>query len=392
MDRSVIHLNVADFAVAVERRMDARLRDRPVIIAPEGAARAAVYDMSEEAYQAGVRKGAPLREAVRVCRDARVIPPHPARYEQAMGDLIRRAAPYSPLIEPGCGDGHLFMDVTGVGRLFGPPMDVAWRIRGQARKDLGLDPIWSVGPNKLVAKVATRLVKPTGEYIVAAGEEEAFLAPLSLELIPGIEAADLARLRDFNLTRVSQVLCLSLEQLAVPFGRRAGYLYEAVRGRDASPVTPLGQAPPAVVADHEFGTDVNCASALEATLYAMTETAGNRLRRRCMAAGNVAVTLDYSDGVRRIRQRAVKPAAADDQTLFEFARSAFYLAWNRRVRVRHIRLACGPLTFPPAQLPLFPEPRQQAEKRASLMAAMDKIRRRYGWDAVRFCRTAAQAC
>ncbi|NTV53591.1 MAG: DNA polymerase IV, partial [Candidatus Firestonebacteria bacterium] len=75
-ERSIIHLNVVDFAVAVERTLDSRLRERPVIIAPEGAARGAVYDMSEEAYGAGVRKGMALSRARRACRDAAVIPPH----------------------------------------------------------------------------------------------------------------------------------------------------------------------------------------------------------------------------------------------------------------------------------------------------------------------------
>ena len=67
-ERSIIHLNVADFAVAVERVVDSRLRNRPVIIAPAGAARAAVYDMSDEAYQSGVRKAMALRRALRRCR------------------------------------------------------------------------------------------------------------------------------------------------------------------------------------------------------------------------------------------------------------------------------------------------------------------------------------
>ena len=129
IDRSIIHLNVADFAVAVERAVDPRLNQRPVVIAPEGAARAAVYDMSNEAYLAGIRKGMALRRAQRRCKDARILPPHPDRYEQAMRDLLKRALPYSPLIETGEDDGHLFMDATGTGRLFGPPRDVAWRLR-----------------------------------------------------------------------------------------------------------------------------------------------------------------------------------------------------------------------------------------------------------------------
>ena len=212
-ERSIIHLNVADFAVAVERAVDCRLQDRPVIIAPEGATRAAVYDMSQEAYLSGIRKGMALRHAVRRCRDARILPPHPDRYEQAMRALLKRALPYSPFIENGDDDGHLFMDATGTNRLFGPPVDVAWRLRKQIRSDLRLDPIWSVAPNKLVAKVATRLVKPDGEYIVAPGEGIALLAPLPVSLVPGIEHADLMRLREFNLTHAFQVSALSLEQL-----------------------------------------------------------------------------------------------------------------------------------------------------------------------------------
>ena len=116
--RSVIHLNVADFAVAVERVVDARLRGRPVIIAPPGAARAHVLDMSDKAYRAGVRKGMSLAQARAACRDAQLVPPHPDRYERAMREFLARALPFSPLIELVDENGHLFLDVTGTGRLF----------------------------------------------------------------------------------------------------------------------------------------------------------------------------------------------------------------------------------------------------------------------------------
>ncbi len=246
MDRSIIHLNVADFAVAVERVIDRRLDGRPVVVAPPAAARAAVYDMSEEAYRAGVRKGMALARAARLCRDACVLPPRPERYAQAMHALLERALPYSPRIEAGEIDGHLFIDATGTGRLFGRPADLAVRLRREIRASLCLAPVWSVAPNKLIAKVATRLVKPEGECSVAAGEEQAFLAPLGLELIPGIERDDLIRLREFNLTRAGEVAALRLEDLRVPFDKRAMWLYEAVRGIDPSPVLAVGERPPSV--------------------------------------------------------------------------------------------------------------------------------------------------
>jgi DNA polymerase-4 len=382
MNRSIIHLNVADFAVAVERAVDRRLNERPVIIAPEGAVRAAVYDMSNEAYLAGIRKGMALQRAVRLCKNVCILPPHPHRYEQAMRDVFARALPYSPLIETGEDDGHLFMDATGTGRLFGPPRDVAWRLRRQIQSDLGLDPIWSVAPNKLVAKVATRLVKPDGEYIVPAGEEKALLAPLPVRLVPGIERDDLLRLREFNLTHAFQVAALSLEQLEIPFVARARLLYEAVRGIDSSPVLPVGQKPPQVIADHEFGTDTNDVHTLESVLYRLVEQAGARLRQRRQAARRIAIVLDYSDGMRRARQVAARPATANDLTLFELARRVLHLAWIRRVRIRHLRLVCDRLAFPPAQLELFVVDRKADRKRSELVNAIDSVRQRFGPESI----------
>lgn len=388
-ERSIIHLNVADFAVAVERAVDCRLKDRPVIIAAEGAARAAVYDMSEEAYRNGIRKGMALRRAVRLCRDARVLPPHADRYEHAMRSLLKQTLPYSPLIETGEADGHLFMDVSGTARLFGPPTDIAWRLRRQVKKNLGLDPIWSVAPNKLVAKVATRLVKPDGEYIAGAGEEESLLAPLPISLVPGIERDDLLRLREFNLTRVSQFTALSLAQLQIPFGARALFLYQTARGIDPTPVLPVGQKPPKVVADHEFGTDTNDKSSLESILYRLVEQIGDRLRRLRRAARRVAVILDYSDGMRCARQLTARPATANDFTLFQLARRTLMLAWTRRVRIRHVRLICDRLIFPPAQLELFADEQRETQNRDNLIVAIDSIRHRYGNGALQVGRTLA---
>jgi DNA polymerase-4 len=387
MERAIIHLNVADFAVAVERTVDRRLAGRPVIVAPPGTARAAVYDMSEEAFQCGVRKGMMVGRALRRCRDARVIPCRRERYERAMAALLKQALPYAPRIEPGGDDGHLFLDVTGTGRLFGPPMDVAWRIRKQTRSDLSLDPIWSVAPNKLVAKVATRLVKPAGEYIVAAGEEARFLAPLPLHLLPGLEIPDLLRCRDFNLTRVRQLADWDLHQLETGFRNRARFLHDTVRGVDPSPVRSVAEAPPRITGEHLFGEDTNQVPALEAALFTLVERAGRRLRKRRLAARRVAVCLDFSDGVRRIRQRRADPATANDLSLFETARFALHLADSRRVRVRRIQLICDRLTYPPAQLSLFEPDRQTSDRRTRLITALDRIRTRYGDHAVGFGRT-----
>ena len=219
-ERAVLHFNVADFAVAVERVTDSSLRERPLIIAPLQAARAVVYDMSEEAYGEGVRKGMPLRQATRICRGAALLAPRASLYQKAMQAFLKELQGYSPLIECGQADGHFFVDVTGTHRLYGPAPDVGWRVRRHVRTSLGINPIWTLGTSKLVSKVASRLVKPVGEYIVTAGDEAIFLAPLPIHLLPGLSGKELQKLQEFRLTTIGALAKLNRQQLMVPFGSR----------------------------------------------------------------------------------------------------------------------------------------------------------------------------
>jgi len=144
-----------------------------------------------------------------------------------------------------------------------------------------------------------------------------------------------------------------------------------------------------VIADHEFGNDTNNAAVLESILYRLVEQTGGELRRRRQAARRIAIILDYSDGMRCARQVAAKPATANDLTLFVLAKRALFLAWTRRVRIRHMRLVCDRLTFPPAQRELFPAVRKQSEKRDNLIVAIDRIRHRFGNHVLRMGRVLA---
>lgn len=382
MERTIIHLDVADFAAAVECLLDRRLAGRPLIIAPGGAARAVVYDMNETAFQGGVRKGMAVRRALRRCPDARLRPPRMERYEQAMQALLQPALACSPRVECGDADGHLFVDVTGTGRLLGPAMDVAWRLERRIRADLGFEPAWSVASSKLMAKVATRLVKPRGECIVGAGEEAAFLAPLPLRLLPGIENRDLAILDALNLAFVRQAASLSREQLGALFGSRAAFVHDVLRGIDPSPVRPAGSASPTVTAHWHFGNDSNDAVVVESALYALAEQAGWQLRRQRLAARRLRITIDYSDGRRRTGRATAPGATSDNRSLFEIACRVLQRIWTRRVRIRHLGFYCERLVFPPAQLDLFADRHYPNRKHYRLSAAVDRIRERFGRQAI----------
>jgi DNA polymerase-4 len=143
------------------------------------------------------------------------------------------------------------------------------------------------------------------------------------------------------------------------------------------------------MADYEFGDDTNNEHTLESVLYRLVEQVGSQLRRRWQAARRIAIILDYSDGMRRARQMAARPATANDLSLFELARHLLQLAWMRRVRIRHMRLICDRLVFPPAQLELFAADQKAGKKRCSLVTAIDSIRHRFGNEAIRMGRVLA---
>ncbi|MEA3466893.1 MAG: hypothetical protein U9R57_01555 [Thermodesulfobacteriota bacterium] len=377
-DRSIIHLNITDFAVAVERIQDSSLKKVPVIVAPARAARALVYDMSEEAYQDGVRKGMRLNVARKYCRQAQIIHPHPTLYRRAMAALVKRVLCYTPLVEQGKEDGHLFMDVTGTHRLFGPAPDIAWRLRKQLLSDLGLDPVWSLASNKLVSKVASRMVRPFGEVIVGTGEEHSFLAPLPVSMLPGLRPEEMGLLADFNLQRIGQVAKLSLKQLQVPFQKRSAYLYDASRGRDRTAVFPGRTTSTQIVREHVFAEDTGTYTEIQSILTMLIHEVGRSLRRQGMLGRRIGVCLTYSDGKSTIRQATGKGGSDNDFLLRGLALTALDRAWQRRVRIRRFALICDRLIPRSRQRTLFVLQTSREQQQEKIMDAMDTVCNRFG--------------
>lgn len=385
-ERFIIHFNVADFAVAVERQSDTLLRRTPLIIAPLGAARGVVYDMSEEAFQSGVRKGMALFQARRRCPEAMVLPPRFELYQRAMHDCFKRVKRFSPLVEHGCTDGHLFVDVTGTHRLFGPPPDIGWKVRKEFARDLGIAPIWTLSPSKLVAKVASRLVKPMGEYIVAAGEEEAFLEPLPVSLLPGVQPREMRRLHELHIKKVGQLARLSREELTVPFGSRSSFFYESSRGIDHQEVVSGMRQSDAFSCEHNFDDDTNDRRQVRRIVGELAARAGTELRRRGQEARRIGLKIGYSDGVNTVRQASRRLGSSSDFVLRDMALLALDRAWQRRTRLRRCQLICDRLhrRSPQLSLPALEPVHKRSER--DVLGAVDTICHRFGKNAIQLGR------
>src|SRR5919107_1562191 len=153
--RSVLFVDPPAFCTALEGLVAPALRTRPLAVAPPGADQSTILALSSEARLAGLRRGMPVRIAQRRCPDLIVLPPNPRLYARASRALHEILRIYAPTIEPR-GYGHAFLDLTGTGRLFGAPQDVAARIRREVSERLRLTVSVGVATNKLVSQAAIR--------------------------------------------------------------------------------------------------------------------------------------------------------------------------------------------------------------------------------------------
>ncbi len=378
MEPVILHLNVVGFGVAVERLCDPGLRRRPVLIAPPISG-ARVLDMSDEAWRDGVRKHMSLARARRRCPRAVVLPPDPERYRKAMALCLRQARAFSPRVEQAPGLGHLFLDVSGTHRLFGPPPDTGWRLRKILRQNPGLNPVWAVAPNRLLARVAGRLVKPAGEYVIAAGEEAEFLDPLDLSLLPGLGERTLLRLREAGLRTIGQAARLHRRDLFLLCGRARETLYQNLRGLDPEPAR-----------DHHRDTPLRCHFSsllpadsnrdqqVRAVLHELTHQAGRWLRGRGLGCRRLVLILEHGDRVRVRRTVRRREPVDTDRQLLAMADQALTAAWRRRVRIRRLSLSCDLLLRPRHQLSLFAALESEHRKNQSLDRALDHIQTRFG--------------
>ncbi len=391
MTRAVLCIDPPAFCTTVEALVAPALRSRPVAVAAPGADRATVLALSPEAHAAGITRGMPVRQAKKRCPDLVFLPPNPrlyARASAALHDIFRR---YAPVIEPR-GYGHAYLDVTGTGALFGPPVDVALRIHREARSGIRLPVTVGVGTNKLVTTVAAgqRNTDPGDRtrrdaiVPVPDGGEADFLSPHRVALLPDVAEQIRERLDDYQLERIGQVAAVGAPALGQVFGRAGAELHAKARGIDPRPVLP-----PAVRrefrAAHTLTTDTNDLGVLLALLRRLTERLGATLRHRHLVSRRLRLDLAYAD-YSTSRRIVTLPGAALDVALLDAARRAFTLANTKRIAVRTVALAAEQLAEMEMQMELFGvagtdrrERREAAQEREqALQASIDQIRGRWG--------------
>ncbi|MBN1500630.1 MAG: hypothetical protein JW982_10760 [Spirochaetes bacterium] len=378
MERQVLHINVAHFQASLEEIRRPELRGEPFAIASPSGRRSVLLDVSNKAFSEGIDRGDSLKKSSALKR-LRILHPDFNYYLRAEKDIYSLLLPQAPAVET-VSRGHFFLDVTGTSKIFGSPIDHAVRIKRIISEKIGITPIVALASNRLVSKIATRVVKPVGFISVLNGDEQDFLAHQDVTLLPGIGEKLTATMKMLGIRELMDLATLSDDNIYSAFGRKGFKLRDCAKGIDFTAVCSNSAEGKNFFAVKILDSDSNDLEELSSHLYYMAEDTGFELRKNSFLAKKIILRIYYTDGIENSGRSDLLVHSAVDRDIYDTVYSILIRIFTRRVRIRKMILEVSHLMPGDRQMDLFvPE---GSVKNLSIQKSIDSIRMKFGRDAI----------
>ena len=372
---TILHADLDAFFASVEQRDEPRLRGRPVLVGM-GVVLAASY----EAKAFGIRTAMNERQARRLCPHAVAVKPRFAAYVEASKAVFEVFDRISPLVEALSID-EAFLDVRGMERAFGTPVELAERLRREVRDRVGLAITVGVARTKFLAKVASAVAKPDGLLVVPPERELAFLHPLPVERLWGVGPVTAAKLRARGIVRVRQVASLPEPVLVSMLGRAAGrHLHALAHNLDPRPVRTRRRRG-SIGSQRALGRAPTSPEALDAYVVGLVDRVTSRLRAADRVGRTVVLRLRFDDFSRAARSHTLPQATAETHAVLVTVRGLLAAAMPTIERRGVTLVGVAVTNLESADELQLPLPLDRYSDGA-LDAAVDAARERYGADAV----------
>ncbi len=372
-DRAVLHLDLDSFFVSVECLKNSSLLGKPLLIGGTSQ-RGVVASCSYEARRFGVHSAMPMKMALRLCPQAIVLRGDMDSYTQHSAIVTEIIAETAPTYEKASID-EFYLDLTGMDRHFGC---YQWssELRQKIIRESGLPISFGLSVNKTVSKIGTGEAKPNGTKYIPNGTEKNFLAPLPVKKIPGIGEQTYKKLSFMGVRFISTLSAVPIRLLEREFGKPGRTLWERANGIDPTPIVPYHEQK-SISKEHTFTEDTLDVRMMKDLLLGMADKLSFELRTAGKLTSTVTVKIRYADFNTYTRQKSIS-YTANDRILGQHILEIFDKLYERRQLIRLIGVKYSGLVQGNTQINLFDD----TVEHIRLMQQMDRIRKRFGADAI----------
>ena len=333
MTRRVLHCDMDCFYAAIHMRDDPSLAGKPVLVGGRPGSRGVVAAASYEARRFGVHSAMPSTTAERLCPQAIFLPPDFPRYRAESEKVFEIFRQLSSRVQAVSID-EAYLEVTDEIAEWGSATAIAQEVRRRVREDRSLTVSVGVGPNKLVAKIASDFDKPDGLTVVKPERVRAFLEPLSVRAIPGVGPATERTLNRLGLRTIGDLRDWGEDALVERFGRHGRSLYRFSRGIDDRPVaTSRGRK--SLSTERTFAIDLASPEEIGGEIERLAARVASGLDRKELRARTVTLKVRYSDFTTVTRSHTLGEATRDET---EIRRRALALLAQTEAGERPVRL------------------------------------------------------
>ena len=406
--RAILLVDLDAFFASVEQLDHPGWRGKPVVVGGSADARGVVSTASYEARAFGVHSAMPSSVARQLCPQAIWTPGHYNRYREVSNAIMAILAAETPFMQQVSID-EAFLDVTPTRSYHEHPAAIAARIQQRVKSEVGVTCSVGVGTTKTVAKIASDYRKPRGLTVVYPGEEQAFLAPLPVKAMSGIGKASQAKLQKFGVQTLGQLAQADAHLLRSIFGKNGELMRTRALGGEESPVRADTDVK-SVSNETSFAHDLTAEEDVHAALATMAGKVGRRLRAKGLAGHTLTVKVRKGDRSIHSAQTTLGFALDDEIEMMPYLRDLLSQVWHAGQQLRLIGVGVSGFAAEDAplraeQLSLFgaegdggeaqagaqpahggeaPDPLASREKRQSLLASTDAVRKRFGDAALHF--------
>jgi DNA polymerase-4 len=372
-DRIILHIDMDAFFISVEQRDNPSLRGKPAAVCGS-LPRSVVTSATYEARPFGIRAGMSVKEAKRRCPQLILVEGNHSKYTETAARIFSILKDYTPIVEVASID-EAYLDITQSILLFKSPLHLAHSIKDRILEKEELTCSTGVAPNKLLAKLGSRLEKPDGLVIIEKEEVEEILRDLPVSKIHGIGPKLAEALNSMGVFTCGQLGKFPVSIFTKRFGAIGERLHEMGLGLDDSPVVPFDEEEDAKSISHSvtLEEDTSNPNTLRKVLLQLSERVSRRMRKESFYGSRVAITIRYSDFYTFSKQETLSQWINSGNEIYRHSLELFESIPHPKP-VRLLGVGVSLLKKEWCQMDLF----EKREKKDNLLKAMDRVNERFG--------------